>query len=78
MQEGPCQGAKNEHKHESLCSLALGAQEVQDVLEEKEPGRRESRVHDTVEHRVDGVAADNDDDENADAFEGLLNEGSDE
>ena len=78
MQEGPCQGAKNEHKQESLCSLALGAQEVQNVFEEKEPRRRESRVHDTVEYRVDGVAPYNDDDEDTDPLECLLHEWRDE
>ena len=58
--------------------MTLGAQEVQNVFEEKEPSRRESRVHNTVEHRVDGVAAYNDDDEDADPLQGLLDEGRNE
>ena len=78
MQEGAQQGTNDEYQDEGLCSLSFGAQEVQDVLEEKEPCSRESRLHDPIEHGFDGVAAYNDDDENADTLEGLLNEGRDE
>ena len=34
VQEGPQQGTNDEYKDEGLCTLSLGAQEVQDVLEE--------------------------------------------
>ena len=78
VQEGCQQSAKNEYHDEALCTLTLGAQEVQDVLEEKEPSRRKPRVHDTVEHGVNVVAPHNDDDEDANTLEGLLYEGRDE